>query len=195
MNEFYIVGIGSSAGGLEALNELFAHMSEKPGMAFVVVPHLNRSYHSMLPFLLSKKTNLEIKHIENAEVVEPNVVYVLPENKKAIMKKGVLYLKERPESEKINKAVDTFLISLAEDQKQKAVGVILSGLGSDGTEGAICIKKNGGIVIVQDPSTAKFNSMPLSTISFDHPDFVIPANKIAGILQEIAKSKVEENRR
>lgn len=195
MNDFYIVGIGSSAGGLEALTNLFIHMDEKPGMAFVVVPHLNRSYHSMLPFLLSKKTNLKIKHVENTDVVERNVIYVLPENQKVIIRNGVLYLKERPESEKINKAVDTFLISLAEDQRHKAIGVILSGLGSDGAEGAIHIKKHGGIVIVQEPSTAKFDSMPLSTISFDHPDFVIPTNKMGNLLQEISKSKVEENRR
>jgi chemotaxis response regulator CheB len=189
----FIVGIGSSAGGMQALYDLFLNLEEHNGLAFVVVPHLNRDYQSVLPSLLAKKTFLRTKRIKNGDVVKPGFVYVLPENKKVTIHNGVLILKERPAEEKINKAIDAFFISLAEDQREKAIGIILSGLGSDGTEGAIHIKKCGGRVVVQEPSTAQFSNMPTSTISSDHPDDIVPPDKISDVLLSYLKEKVESS--
>jgi chemotaxis response regulator CheB len=189
----FIVGIGSSAGGIQALYELFSNLEDSQRLAFVVVPHLNRDHESVLPSLLAKKTSLKTKHIKSGELVRPGVVYVLPENKKVTIENGVLILKERLAEEKINKAIDTFFISLAEDQGEKAIGIILSGLGSDGTEGAIHIKNRGGRIIVQDPGTAQFDNMPMSAISYDHPDDIVPPDKISAVLSNYLKEKVESS--
>ena len=172
-NDVFVVGIGGSSGGLEAIFTLFSHMPDKPGVAFIIVRHLSRDYKTNSKFLLAQYTAIPIKMIESGMEIEANCIYVMPENTKLTLKDRKLYLAERPTSELINTAVDDFFISFAEDIKEKAIGIILSGAGTDGTKGASAIKQHGGLVIVQSPEQAQFEGMPSNVIYFDHPDYVL----------------------
>lgn len=190
MEDFHVIGIGSSAGGMQALFEFFLHLKEEPDSAIILVPHLERSHQSFLAQIISKRTFLDTKIIEDGEMALPNKVLVMPQNKKVIIKEGRLHLIDRPPNEKINKAIDDFFISLANDQKDKAIGIILSGLGSDGSIGAIHIKEKGGMIMVQEPISAQFPSMPLNTITLDHPDYILPPRKMPQQLLEYLRNKI-----
>jgi two-component system CheB/CheR fusion protein len=179
---FYIVGLGASAGGYEAIWEFFSHIPPEPGAAFVIVQHLNREYRSIADKLLAKYTPLKIHRAHNNQPVELNSVYVLPENKAIIIKNRRLYLRDRLPHEKINFTVDIFFESLAQDVKEKAVGIIMSGLGSDGANGVKAIHRYGGHVMVQEPSSTVFNSMPKMAIHADSPDFILQPAMLAKAL-------------
>src|SRR5499427_7415804 len=157
-----IVGIGGSAGGYEAASELLSHLAPKSGMAFVIVQHLDPHHASNLPKLLGKTTQMPVIEISGRVKPEPNKVYVLPPNKGLIYKNGALNLIQlggRP-----TLAIDHFLESLAGEQGSRAIGVLLSGSGSDGTAGLRAIKAAGGITFAQDEDTAKFAAMPRNAI-------------------------------
>jgi two-component system CheB/CheR fusion protein len=176
-SNFYIVGLGASAGGYEAIWEFFSHIPPDPGAAFVVVQHLNRHYRSIADKLLAKYTSLNIYRAKSHMPVEMNSIYILPENKVITLHNRHLYLRDRWPEEKINFTVDIFFQSLAEDVKEKAIGIVLSGLGSDGAEGVKTIHRHGGHVMVQEPTSTVFNSMPKMAIHADSPDFILtPAN-------------------
>ncbi len=168
----YVVGIGSSAGGIEALQEIFEHMPADAGFSFVVVQHLATQHKTKLVELLAKTTQLKVALIEDQTPLQENVVHVMPNDKNILLQKGVLRLIEK--ESKNNLPIDLFFDSLAKDKGDKAIGVILSGAGMDGTKGAKSIKSAGGIVLVQDPHTAQFDGMPQSVISSGQYDYILP---------------------
>jgi two-component system CheB/CheR fusion protein len=179
---FYIVGLGASAGGYEAIWEFFSHVPPEPGAAFVVVQHLNREYRSIADKLLAKYTPLKICRAKNNQPVELNSIYVLPENKVITIQDRRLYLRNRWPHEKMNYTVDIFFESLAQDVKEKAVGIVMSGLGSDGANGVKTIHKYGGHVMVQEPNSAVFSSMPKMAIHADSPEFILKPSMLAKAL-------------
>lgn len=184
--DIYIAGIGCSAGGVEALCEFFNEVPDGSNIGFIVMSHLSRIYKSNLPLLISKWTKLPVFKIRGGELVLPNCVYVLPEDMELTIENRTLLLEKRSMN-KINRIIDKFFCSLSDDMKEKAIGIILSGAGFDGTEGVKKIHDGGGIVIVQKPATAKFKSMPLSAIKQDHPDQVLSPRHIATTLGGILK--------
>lgn len=172
-----IVGIGGSAGGFEATMELLRHLPPKNGMAFVVVQHLDPSHASRLPNLLARATEMTVVEVTKRVKPEPNTVYVQPPNKCVILKKGALTLIKR--TERLNLAIDHFFESLADDQGSRAIGVVLSGSGSDGTAGLRAIKAAGGLTFAQDEESAKFPSMPQHAIQSGFVDAALNPREIA----------------
>ncbi|MES2372893.1 MAG: chemotaxis protein CheB [Bacteroidota bacterium] len=186
-DNLYVVGIGASAGGLEAINELFDNLPENTDFAFVIVQHLSPDYKSLMGELLSKHTSMQVFEAENGMAVKPNSVYLLPSKKLMTLKGGSLCLEEKIKSNVPNNAIDVFFESLASDKADKAVAIILSGTGTDGTKGANLVKENGGTVVVQDPLTAEFDGMPNSAIATGDVDLILPPEIIADELIEYLK--------
>ena len=171
--DFYVVGIGASAGGLEALELFFANMPPASNMAFVVIQHLSPDFKSLMPEILSRNTEMEVYQIENGMKIAPGCVYLNPPKYTVKISDGQFILNEQDPMQKINLTINTFLESLAEDMKEKSIGIILSGTGSDGTRGCRAIKEAGGVVIAQDVKTAKFNGMPKSVIITNICDLIL----------------------
>ncbi|MDO8843349.1 MAG: chemotaxis protein CheB [Methylicorpusculum sp.] len=169
----YIVGIGASAGGLEAIESFFKRMPSDTGLSFVVVQHLSPDYKSLMAELLSKHTAMPVNRIEEGMKVEPNNIYLIPPRKNLTLFHDHLLLNNQDHSKELNLPIDIFLRSLAEDMNQHAIGIILSGTGSDGTRGIRAIKEHGGMVMVQDEETAKFNGMPRNAIATGLVDFIL----------------------
>jgi two-component system CheB/CheR fusion protein len=176
----YIVAIGASAGGLEAIHEFFDNMPEYGNLSFVIIQHLSSDYKSLLVELVSKHTNMQVREVEEDMAVENDCVYVIPNNRDIIIEKGRLRLMQKPVEKAPNTAIDTFLFSLAKDQGRQAIAIILSGTGTDGTRGAGAIKKAGGMVMVQDPESAKFDGMPRSAIASDNIDYILAPEFMPG---------------
>lgn len=176
----YIVAIGASAGGLEAIHEFFDNMPEYGNLSFVIIQHLSSDYKSLLVELVSKHTHMKVREVEQDMLMENDCVYVIPNNKEIILSNGRLKLVQKPVEKAPNTAIDTFLFSLAKDRGRHAICVILSGTGTDGTRGAGAIKKAGGIVMVQDPDTAKFDGMPRSVIGSENVDYVLAPEFMPG---------------
>ncbi len=175
----HYVGIGASAGGLEAIEDFFRHMRAECGLAFIVIQHLSPDYKSLMKELLSKKTDMSVHRAEEGMEVLANNVYLIPPKKNLSIFHGKLLLKDQDTVRGgINLPIDIFLRSLAEDQGERAVGIILSGTGSDGTRGVRAIKEFGGMVMVQDEENAKFDGMPRAAISTGVADFVLPAKEM-----------------
>jgi len=184
---FPIVGIGASAGGLEACSDFFAHLPTDTGMAFVLVQHLDPHHKSMLSELLSRCCNLPIHEVVDGVMVEPNHVYIIPPNTELGILHRVLHLLPRSKSASPPLPIDAFMRSLAEDQGSMAIGVILSGGASDGTLGLKCIKAAGGLTFAQDEASAKYSSMPHSAIAAGCIDFVLPPTEIAKVLSQVTR--------
>ncbi len=174
--EKFIIGIGASAGGMDAIHEVFDH-TPTDAVSYVIVQHLSPDHKSFMKELLKKHSKLKIHVAEDGMEVLPNQVYVLPEGKNMTISDGRLRLKDRQGSTP-NSAVDIFFNSLAQDLGDKSVGIIFSGNGADGTKGAEAIKKVGGLVIVQDPETATFKSMPRSVIESGYYDYILAPKMI-----------------
>ncbi len=170
----YIIGIGASAGGLEAIHDLFDHMPADATFSFVIIQHLSPDYKSLMAELLSKHTEMKVTDAEEGILLKPNCVYVIPNKNHMTLKNNRLRLTEKNNHQVPNNAIDIFFHSLAEDKHSNAIAVILSGTGSDGTRGIESIKKAGGMVIVQDPATARFDGMPNSAIASGFVDYVLP---------------------
>ncbi|MBV8709031.1 MAG: PAS domain-containing protein [Acidobacteriaceae bacterium] len=175
---FLIVGIGASAGGVEAYIDLFKNLPSDTGMAFVVVPHLSADQRSYLPEILARHTTMLTVPIETGIRPEPNHVYFLPPNTRVRLERGVFQLEMRG-SNGAPHPIDFFFHSLAKDQRNRAIGVVLSGMDSDGALGLKAIKGEGGISMVQSPESARFPDMPRSSISTDHVDLVLPPDQLA----------------
>ncbi|MFM2005112.1 MAG: hypothetical protein RLZZ09_767, partial [Pseudomonadota bacterium] len=173
-----VVGIGASAGGLEALEHFLSHVPVASGLAFVVVQHLDPTHKGMLPELLQRVTPMKVRQAVNRMPIEPDAVYVIPPNKDLSLLHGKLHLLDPMAPRGLRLPIDFFLRSLAEDQQERAVGVILSGMGSDGTLGLQAIKEHAGLVLVQAPETAKFDGMPRSAIDVGLADIVAPAEEL-----------------
>ncbi|HYE22393.1 MAG TPA: chemotaxis protein CheB [Verrucomicrobiae bacterium] len=189
MKPFHVIGLGASAGGVEALTEFFANLPAVPNAAFIVVTHLNPNYNSQLTSILSRVTSLPVCKVKNEQEILKNHVYVMPENVLLTVKEGKCLISPRRDTNKINKTIDVFLLSLAEDQKEFAVGIVLSGSGSDGSEGVKKIHGAGGRVFVQDPASASFAMMPSAAIRIDNPEAVENPGKLAKRLPDLLKLK------
>jgi len=185
--QFPIVGIGASAGGLEALEQFLGNVPENSGMAYVVVQHLDPTQKGMLPELLQRISLMQVFQVKDRMAVKPNCVYVIPPNKSMSILNGVLHLFEPMEIRGLRLPIDFFLRSLADDRKERSIGLILSGMGSDGSSGLKAIKERNGIVMVQEPSNAKFDSMPRNAIDSVLVDIVAPANLLPERLMEFIK--------
>jgi len=177
---FPIIGIGTSAGGLEALEHFLSHVPRNSGMAFVIVQHLDPTRKGIMPELLQRITGMKVIQVKDRTLVQPNSVYVIPPNKDMSILHGVLHLLEPASPRGLRLPIDFFLRSLAQDQQEHSIGVILSGMGSDGTLGLRAIKEKGGVVLVQDPATAKFDGMPRSAIDSGLADIVAPVDDLPG---------------
>ena len=175
---FPVVGIGASAGGLEALQPFFENITTEPGAAFVFIQHLSPDHHSYMVDLLSRHTFLPVSFIEDGMRMEPNHIYLIPPKVNIVIKDGVLYFKPIV-GRGLNLPIDIFFLSLAEDQKSNAVAIIMSGAGSDGTLGIRAVKEFGGITMVQDPVDAHFDGMPRSALGTNMVDMVLPAASLA----------------
>jgi two-component system CheB/CheR fusion protein len=177
---FPIVGIGASAGGLEALEQFLGRVPAGSGMAFVVVQHLDPTRKGILTELLQRATGMKVLQVRDQTKVQPDCVYVIPPNKDMSILHGVLHLLEPAAPRGLRLPIDYFLRSLAQDLQERSVGVILSGMGSDGTLGLRTIKEKAGLVLVQDPASAKFDGMPRSAIDAGLADIVAPAEDLPG---------------
>ena len=185
--QFPIVGIGASAGGLEALEQFLGNVPENSGMAYVVIQHLDPTQKGLLPELLQRISKMKVFQVKDRMAVKPNCVYVIPPNTSMSILKGVLHLFEPIEARGLRLPIDFFLRSLADDRKELGVGIILSGMGSDGSIGIRAIKEKNGIVMVQEPTTAKFDSMPRNAIDSVLVDIVAPANELPAKLLAFLK--------
>ncbi|RQD69135.1 MAG: chemotaxis protein CheR [Tindallia sp. MSAO_Bac2] len=174
----YYVGVGASAGGLEALQDFFRTMPDDTGMAFVVIQHLSPDYKSMMDELLARYTKMAIRVAEDGMEVEANSIYLIPPRYNLMIFHGKLYLEEYKTQKVHNLPIDVFFRTLATDQGKKAVAVVLSGTGSDGTQGIRRIKEAGGMIMVQDEYSAKFDGMPKSSISTGLVDYILPPDKM-----------------
>jgi two-component system CheB/CheR fusion protein len=178
-SDFHVVAIGASAGGLDSLERLFAQMPTDTGMAFVVLQHLSPDFKSLMDELLSRRTRLRIRQADQDMAVEPNTVYLLPPMKEMIIRQRRLLLNDRDRRLGLTLPIDLFFRSLAQDLGPRAVAVILSGSGSDGSRGVQEISKMGGTVFCESPDTAQFNGMPLSAMRTGKVDQVLPPQEIA----------------
>lgn len=175
---FPIVGIGASAGGLEALEQFLRSVPADSGMAFVIVQHLDPNHKGILVELLQRTTTMEVFQVTDRMEVKPNCVYVIPPNKDMSILHGLLHLFEPVSPRGLRLPIDFFFRSLAEDRQTECIGVILSGMGSDGTLGLRAIKGQAGLVLAQEPATAKFDSMPRSAIATGLTDIIAPAEDL-----------------
>lgn len=167
-----IVGIGASAGGLEALEQFFTAIQAPTGTAFVVIQHLDPTHQGMLPELLQRVTLMTVAQVEDGMSIQPDWVYVIPPNKDLSILHGMLRLLDPVAPHGLRLPIDFFFRALADDQREKAVGVILSGMGSDGTLGLRAIKENAGLTLVQLPDTVHFDAMPRSAIAAGLADII-----------------------
>ncbi|HJA44253.1 chemotaxis protein CheB [Lachnoclostridium sp. An118] len=172
-----IVGIGASAGGLEALQQFFQHMPGNSGLSYVVIQHLSPDYKSLMADILGKHTEMTVRQAEDGMEIHPDTVYLIPPKKNLSLRDDRLVLSDIVPGQ-LNHPIDVFLISLALEKRERAIGVILSGTGTDGTSGIKAVKEHGGLVIVQRPDTAKFDGMPRSAINTGLSDFVLSPEEI-----------------
>lgn len=189
-SHFRIVGVGASAGGLEAISELLNALPGEPNLAIVVVQHLEPHHESRLAEILAQSSRMPVEQVTDGVRVQPNRVYVIPPNTEIAVRKSVLSLSPRAESTAPHYPIDAFFRSLAEDQKERAVGVVLSGTASDGSEGLRAIKSCDGVTFSQDEASAKYGGMPHSAAMTGAVDFVLPPAGIARALLELASGQL-----
>jgi len=185
LNNFPIVAIGASAGGLEAMMELLKYLPSDTGMAFIYVQHLSPDHKSILTEILSKKTRMKVQEIDDMDKIEPDNVFVIPSNKGIEVTDGHIKLIPRSESSAAI-SIDILFSSLAEAQKERVIGIVLSGSASDGTIGMKAIKHEGGLTFAQD-DTAKFKSMPHSAIAAGTVDYILSPEEIAHELERLSR--------
>jgi two-component system CheB/CheR fusion protein len=179
---FPVVGIGASAGGLEALEQFLGHVPVGSGMALVIVQHLDPTHKGIMTELLQRATDMKVLQVKDRTKVRPDRVYVIPPNKDMSILHGVLHLLDPTAPRGLRLPIDFFLRALAQDQQERSIGVILSGMGSDGTLGLRAIKEKAGVALVQDPASAKFDSMPRSAIDAGLADIVASVEELPGKL-------------
>src|SRR5450759_379684 len=183
---FPIVGIGASAGGLEAFTQVLQHLPASTGMAYVLVQHLDPAHKSLLADLLARATQMEVREARDGLIIEADHVYVIPPNTDMTLSQSVLTLVPQTKTDGQHLSIDTFLRSLAESQAERAIGVILSGAATDGTRGLQAIKAQGGMTLAQDAHSATFSSMPQSAITSGCVDFIGSPEQIAGELTRMS---------
>jgi len=176
---FPIVSIGASAGGLEAFEHFFKRLPADSGIAFILVQHLDPTHKSILTDLVKRATPMEVAEVTDDMKVKPNRVYIIPPNRDMAILHGSLQLIEPTEPRGLRLPIDFFFRNVAQDQGERAICVVLSGTGTDGTLGLKAVKEKGGMVMVQDPNSAKYDGMPRSAIGTGLADFVMPPDKMA----------------
>ena len=191
-DQFFIVGLGGSAGGFEAFEEFFKNLPHDLGIGFVIVTHLDPVKKDILPELIQRFTLMPVAQADDDVMVLPDHVYVIPPNRGMTLSGGVLKLRELSTTKRgIQMPIDTFLRSLAEDRRERAIAIIFSGMGSDGSIGIKAIKEKNGTVLVQDPSEAKFDSMPQSAINTGMVDYIAPVRDMPKLLVDFEKNYYE----
>lgn len=178
----HTVGIGASAGGLEALQIVFQNMPIDAGISYIVIQHLSPDFKSLMAELLSKHTDMPVHMVTDGMTAEANTVYLIPPGKTMALSAGQLWLKDQKQNQGLNLPIDIFFRSLAKDQKENAVAIVLSGTGSDGSHGIQSINEAGGLVLVQEPSSAKFDGMPKSALNTGLADYTLPPEEIGTTL-------------
>ena len=189
---FPIVGIGASAGGLEAFEQFFTHTPPDTGMAFVLIQHLDPKHKSILSELVQRYTRMTVHEVEDGMVVEPNTVYVIPPNRNMAILHGNLHLLEPSEIPGVRTPIDFFFRSLAEDRKEDAICIVLSGTGTEGAMGLRAVKGEGGMVMVQEPESAKYDGMPRSALATGVVDYILPPDKMADQLIRHVRHAVDD---
>ena len=187
-SDFYVIGIGYSAGGLEPLKTFFKHIPHDSGAAYIIVQHFHRERLSRLREILSYITSIPVLYIRDSMELQPDHIYVLQGNYYVKVWDSHLYLLQRPEEHVINETIDILFTSLAEEKKEKAIGIVLSGGGRDGSEGSKNIYEAGGKVLVQTPSSAQFQYMPDNVIEADDPYAIETPEELANTIIQITKS-------
>src|SRR5579862_4680499 len=182
-----VVAIGASAGGIEATTELLTHLPNGTRLSFVLVQHLDPKHQSFLADLLSKRTTIRVSEVHDGMTIERDHIYVIPPNASMTVSKKTLRLHPREESRGIHMPIDQFMRSVAEEHGENAIGIVLSGSGTDGTLGIAEIQAQGGVTFAQDDGTAKYNSMPRSAVKTGSIDYVLPPKLIARELERIAR--------
>ena len=184
LDQSRIIAVGASAGGLEALKSFFKNIPSSDNNTYIVIQHLSPDYKSMMGELLKRDTNLPIEQIEDEMKPEAGKIYLIPPVNNLVLENGILRLKEKPKNHTLNLPIDMFFESLASERREQAIGVILSGTGSDGTRGTRTIKENDGMIMVQDPEEAKFDGMPKSAINTGVVDYILPVEKMGEELRD-----------
>jgi len=187
---FPMVGIGASAGGLEALEKFFENLPVESGIAFVVITHTDPKRTSLLPSIIKRKTKATVKQIEEAMPIEPNIVYLPPSDRDLNLEKQIFRLKKRPTRDRLHMPVDLFFKNLAEEWGERSAGIILSGTGTDGTHGLRAIKEKSGLAVVQTLESARHTGMPISAIDTGLVDFVVSPEEMPERLIEYFKHPV-----
>jgi len=185
-NLFPVVGVGASAGGLEAFKKLIKAIPEYSGMAYILVQHLHPDHSSALPDILQRETKIPVEEISDNVKVEPDHVYIIPSNKMLVATDGILQLSPRPSKQHKNMPIDIFFSSLAEVHQSHAIGVVLSGNGADGTLGLKEIKDHGGITFAQDLHSAAYDAMPQSAIKSGVVDFILSPEEMPNQLLKLS---------
>jgi two-component system, chemotaxis family, CheB/CheR fusion protein len=183
--DIYVIGIGASAGGLQALEAMFSTIPQD-NVAYVIVQHISSEYRSLLSEILDQYSALKVQEAEHGAPLMANRVYVIPSTKELTIENNRFKLTDKTNLNR-SQTIDTFFMSLAQDKKQRAIGVILSGTGTDGTKGIEAIKKEGGMVLVQDPTTARFDGMPRSAINSGYADHILPPELMSAEILDYIK--------
>ena len=184
MDRYKIAAIGASVGGVRALRDFFSQIHPPSNLAFVIVTHLPHEVSASLGIMLSEITPFAVHILQHDTAPAADHIYMLPEHLRLTIRQGILMVRERAEGDDRCHTIDEFLFSLAEDQKENAIAVILSGIGRDGADGAHMIGACGGLVLTQDPQTAQFSSMPQATIDAHGPQKILSPLKLAKSLVE-----------
>src|SRR5579872_6624442 len=195
-NLFPVVGIGASAGGLEAFKRLLKAIPEDSGMAYILVQHLDPAHESILADLLQRVTKIPVQEVTDNVQVVPDHIYIIPSNKLLTATDGVLQLRARLPKNQRNLPIDVFFASLAKVHQSHAIGVVLSGTATDGTLGLKAIKEQGGITFAQEQQSAAYDAMPQSAIDAGVVDFILPPENIPKkllVLNERFKENADNN--
>lgn len=187
----YIIAIGASAGGLEAISTFFDH-TPSDAVSYIIIQHLSADFKSQMAQILVRHSKLQIIEVTNNIKLSANKVYLIPSNKFMALSKGTLVLTDKNGIKPPHLTIDHFFISLAKEYGKHAIGIILSGTGKDGSKGIEAIKNSGGMVIVQDPLTAAFNEMPLSALQSGCADFVLKPNDMPKVIEDYVKSDLSQ---
>ncbi|HEX5685812.1 MAG TPA: chemotaxis protein CheB [Ideonella sp.] len=183
-----VVGLGASAGGLEPLEQFLAHVPANSGLAYIVVQHMDPTHKAMLGELLQRSTAMPVREATQSERVEPDCVYVIPPNAELTVAGGLLHLSEPKQPRGMRLPIDVLFASLARDQGERAIAVVLSGMGSDGLLGLQAIKTQGGLTLAQQPESAQFDSMPGGAIAAGCVDIVAPPGELPGRILSVVGS-------
>ena len=185
-----VVGIGASAGGLRALEDFFDNIPQNTYAAFVVIQHLSPDFKSLMRELLKKHTDMQVEQVVDGVELRPNCIFLIPPGQSLSLQDNALRLtaQDRHAGHSVHYPINIFFHSLSVAQKDRAIGIVLSGTGSDGSKGVHSIAQQGGIVMVQSPETAEFDGMPLSAIATGTPDFVLSARELALTVHQLVTS-------